>query len=229
MKLTVIILFILISFSAISQITKGSFLLGGTFSISNKESSSGEKTSRTTTLNGEEDELLFKVHPYWGGFVADNFAMGLALGYDYTSRTEYGALKTSQDEFDNKIKQKIFSISPFVRYYKQISDKAYLFTNVVLYYGTGTYKQLKINNTGTGTENDIPYDVKLFTPQLVLGFNYFISKNVAIEINWTSFYFSKLKISQENPTTSSEKIYEEINYGLGLSFDDVYFGLIYFY
>ncbi|POY39572.1 hypothetical protein C3L50_10415 [Flavobacterium alvei] len=97
---------ILFTLSAHSQITKGNWMVGGSGNFTNYKSTfKSNNTEFTQTGSG------INISPNLGYFVADNFAVGTAVGFSFSNPS--GANNNSHS----------YGISPFVRYYFRKSEK----------------------------------------------------------------------------------------------------------
>lgn len=101
-----IITTILYTISASSQITKGNWMVGGSGNFTNYKSTfESNNTEFTQTGTG------INISPNLGYFVVDNFAVGTAVGFNFSNPS--GANNNSHS----------YGISPFVRYYFRKSEK----------------------------------------------------------------------------------------------------------
>lgn len=139
--------------SANSQITKGNWMVGG----------SGNFTSYKSTFQSNNTEVTntgsgINISPNLGYFVVDNFAVGTAVGFNFSNPS--GANNNSHS----------YDISPFVRYYFRKSEKIinpFLQTS----YGFGNSK-----NESGGSNKIRGYTIKG-------GSAIFFNSSVAIELS----------------------------------------------
>jgi opacity protein-like surface antigen len=155
-SLSIILLFSsMISLAQIKEgsyyISKGQWMAGGEFSLSNFE----DRSNHT-----------FTVSPMGGYFITKKIAVGLQTSYSHTPVLYY--LGGSRPGADNS-----FSVSPFVRYY--ISTKRIaLFAE-----GVGGANWLTTYRNFSRTEVTTKSSTSFYT--VGMGLNYFISRDVALE------------------------------------------------
>lgn len=114
-KTLLIMLILLSSITATSQITKGNWMFGG----------SGGFSNRTSTLNetGEKSTLTrISIIPTAGYFLKNNFATGIRLRYAHSAWNYTGAQSTN-----------IYGLGVFSRYYFLDFDKMYNFYSEIHY------------------------------------------------------------------------------------------------
>lgn len=119
-----LIIIICISQLCYSQITKNSWLLGGSASFSN-----------TINTQGNASEITnITISPNVGYFVFDKFALGSRLSF------------TSSYVEQQPVKTNFYAVGPFARYYLLSTDKMF---NIL----TQTNYEIKLNNNLNGAIN----------------------------------------------------------------------------
>ncbi|MBN2669897.1 MAG: PorT family protein [Bacteroidales bacterium] len=186
-------LFVAIALGASAQIEAGKLIVGGGFNFS----TSSEKATAPTAVDIDKT-MNFKLMPEIGFMVSENLAAGLGIGYNYTKYTEFDAIVTTTGTTDDISKTGMFSFMPFARYYTNTGERAFAFAEFALPIGMGSYKSLKLNNAGDGTEDADPFKVSTFGVQLSVGFNYFLNDKCAIEAKWMGLDFNSVKSTQVN-------------------------------
>lgn len=146
----------LVVFGANAQISRGSFLLGGSIgfnSMSSKYISNGVTTPQGTTTT-------FSVIPQAGYFLSDQIAAGIGLTINSISYKANGA--------STSLNSSRFLFSPFVRYY--FPPKVYFEGGVDI----GSASASSTGNGGSTTNS-------LFGWTLLAGYPVFLNESIAIE------------------------------------------------
>jgi len=180
-----IIFTLLIGFLSVAfvngQTDQGTKYIGGNMSLgfgSSKFKVGGTTTDGPKTFN-------FGLNPAVGYFIADNFMVGLGIGFDLESIKE----KDGSDE--SKSTTSAFNIGPFVRYYIMPTEKLGFFVNAGVGVGFGKIKN-EITYDGTTVSND----KKLFglginvTPGIVIH----ITEKVAFEGTFGGLVFNSSSV-----------------------------------
>lgn len=181
--------FVLFSFTASSQITKGSVLLGGGISGSSGTSESG---------GGESKSSGFSVYPAAGIAVNDNVVVGLRLSYGKT-KTEY-----SDPNNQNTQDYENYGAGVFYRRYVSLSRKFFLFGEGAVYYNRNQQESTQQTSKSTQTTNAVGAN---FYP----GVAYAVSKKIHLEVGLNNLFdlsYSKSKsvhVSGSSTTTSESK------------------------
>lgn len=148
-----LIVTILCTTSANSQITKGNWMVGGSGSFTNyKNTIQDNATARTYT------GYYLDLSPNVGYFVVDNFSIGSVVGFSFGNPS--GPDNNSLG----------FGLAPFVKYYFRKSDKI---INPFLQASYGFYKGKK-QSGGYNTSSDY---------RLKGGTAFFLNSSVALEIS----------------------------------------------
>lgn len=96
--ISILVVFISLSFNATSQITKGNWLVGGNGRFSRQQ----EKL-----LGSDVNSIMIQVSPNLGYFFVDKFAVGLKPSFGFTRFKTNGVVSKSTT----------FGLGPFIRYY----------------------------------------------------------------------------------------------------------------
>jgi outer membrane protein W len=155
---SVVLIFMSIQHSC-AQLSKGTFMMGGTLSAnakSTKEQSSGWKT-RSININ---PSLFY--------FVANNAAVGLITPWDYTYEKASNSKRVTTTS--------TYFVGPAVRYYFPFGSWA-VFPTASFMHGWRTMK------SGYPDYNDFPTKVKgnMNSFSGGVGITYFVAKNVGVE------------------------------------------------
>ncbi|WP_028980511.1 outer membrane beta-barrel protein [Sporocytophaga myxococcoides] len=164
---------LLASLTSFAQLEQGKLLLGGRIGIS---STSPNTVNGGTTVDGVKTTSYF-VTPAIGYFIAENFALGLNIGFGgYTEKTPANAGTP-----ELKDKNPYFLIGPFGRYYKKFGDNFAVFGQAAIDFRFGKNKNETYNaffNRIETTENKTSY----FSPNIRPGIVFFPYSKVGIEL-----------------------------------------------
>lgn len=227
MKNILFIIIVAISLGVNAQIEAGKIIAGGSVGFSSQGGTNDNTSGNTTVSTKNNSTFAFNFLPQAGYMLSDNIGVGTGIGYDYSKTTMYDALGSGTSTFDNVLKNGMFYISPFVRYYKNTGDKAYAFGEFALPIGTGSYNDLRMNTAGTGTEDNDPTKVFSFAAQLSIGFNYFLNDRCALEAKWAGLKYQTTSYKQEGTTgnVSWENKRKDNYFGLNLDMTAISVGL----
>ncbi|MBN8720171.1 MAG: outer membrane beta-barrel protein [Sediminibacterium magnilacihabitans] len=157
-----IVIFVLISMSAKSQVTKGNWLLGGTVNFSSSKTATSYPTPTQET---DVDITNVTASPTIGYFLMDKFAAGLKQSFSWNK-----AQVATSGGLSSNIRR--YTIGPFFRYYFLDAEKPFnLFTEASYQLGvisntpqTGSIKLLSVAagpviyfNSSVGLEFTIGY------------------------------------------------------------------------
>jgi len=207
---TISILFsILFGLNANAQFSKGNWLVEGNigdFTFSNYKSDySTPTTSSLSTSKG----FSLNINPKAGYFVSNNFVTGLSLNvYLYNYKGDYNnAVGLKVSDYDSSGSQ--LTASPFLRYYFSGTEKIHFYAQADAGYSinlSDKYKQTSYNaTTGAITSTYVENALKLesgFSANGLVGLNYFMSKNVALNTAIGYNYSKKSNSSNSTVTTS---------------------------
>jgi len=153
-----------------AQVQKGDVLLGGnlTFNTSKAPNSYTSKSNYIAVL------------PSIGKAVKDNLVVGLNLGYSH-SHIEYGTSPVTNTNTD------VYSLGAFVRRYKELGSKFYLFMEGDL---AGNYQRSKIYADGTPSSSVPAQKTWGINAGLYPGIAYFLSRHVQLETGLQNFVYA---------------------------------------
>ncbi|GAL86374.1 hypothetical protein MYP_3603 [Sporocytophaga myxococcoides] len=167
------IAFLLASLTSFAQLEQGNFLVGGRIGIS---SARPNTVNGGTTVDGVKTTSYF-VTPAIGYFIAENFALGLNIGFGgYTEKTPANGTTP-----ELKDKNPYFLVGPFGRYYKKFGDNFAIFGQAAIDFRFGKNKNESYNsffNRVETTENKTSY----FSPNIRPGIVFFPYSKVGIEL-----------------------------------------------
>ncbi len=161
-----------LTFGANAQTEQGNILLGGTVggAINNPDNSDDTDASLSE----------FTVIPQIGYFIADDFALGLGLGYNM--------LDNRQDDTaggENSTVTNTFIVRPFGRYYIELGDQFSFFTELGVGIGFGNSVV-----TADGVESDEDLNTASLDIALSPGFAFFPVETFGIEFSLTGIQFT---------------------------------------
>lgn len=191
MKKVLLVVLVALAVSLNAQIESGKLLLGGSLGINSNSGTSEVIASGTTTSVDDPASFSFSIMPQGAFMLTENIGVGLGIGFSSTKTTTPNVIvDNAGDQFDQIQRSSSFVIAPFARYYKNVTEKFYLFGELGLPIRTGKTKQLRqsTNDDGLGTEDDDSVN-KTFNLgfNLSLGANYFIRENIALEASFGLF------------------------------------------
>ncbi len=178
-----------------AQTGAGTIMLGGGLNFNTQSSKTAGVDNGSTTS--------FGIRPNVGYFLSDNLVVGLGLGFNSsTTKSPAAAGGTGEDEMINSD----FSISPFVRYYSEIGDRAGAFLHGSVDIGSNKTKMTPAGGaTAESTGSSIGVNI---SP----GVYWFITKHIGLEstIGGIGFQSTKSKNAANVETKGS-------NFGLSLN------------
>jgi len=196
-------------------IAKGTVYLTGSVGYSQTETNSGN--------NKVED---FNVLPTAGFFVADNFAVGLGVGFATSKVTNistatFGPATTTVTTTEQKTPA--FVIEPFARKYWTLSDKLYFFGQLAVPMAFGKVENEISSVTTSGstvTTVSSSTEAKATSVGVTVkpGLDYFLNKNWTIEATIGEFGYNNFKPKGGVATN---------NYNFGLDLTAVTIGVKY--
>ncbi|MFC5540051.1 hypothetical protein ACFPQ1_37480 [Rhodocytophaga aerolata] len=203
MKTLLCSLFLLVVSSIVcfSQISRGSFMIGGALHFSYEDSYYNDKNPRSNPTNQvylEEDGTIFQVNPTFGYFVLNNVVVGLNPGF-----SKQTTLLTREDYYSRFVNNS-FSLSPFIRYYASLNEKLRFFVHGTLFsyqYMASTNKEQTFDVTRETTS-------KLYSlsPSFRIqpGIVFFATKRVGIEATLGFIGYSFTKSKREGTTDGNK-------------------------
>ena len=203
MKKILLGLLVFTALGANAQIERGKLFIGGSIGFITSGGSSESIVGSTTTIVDDVSVFGFNIIPRIGYMITENIGAGLGIGYDFTKTTIPDAFDNGTDLFDQVTKSGTFSVSPFVRYYKNVGEKFYLFGELGFPINTGSQKDLMWNENMDGVvDSDVKNSSISYGFGLGLGANYFISDNIALEAGFNilglQYYTYKITTEQAN-------------------------------
>lgn len=197
-----------------APIAKGTVYLSGSVGYSQEENN-----------NGNDKMESFNIIPRAGFFVADNFAVGLGVGFATTkdtniSTTTFGPATTVTT---NELRTPAFVIEPFARKYWTLSDKLYFFGQlaVPMAFGKVEAETSAVTTSGsTVTTVSSSTEAKSTSVGVTVkpGLDYFLNKNWTIEATIGEFGYNNFKPKGGVATN---------NYNFGLDLTAVTIGVKY--
>ncbi len=182
----------------ISQVDKGSFLVGGSLGF-NSSKTKYNYYSNPPLQAPEFKETSINITPNASYFVLKGLALGITPSYSYTYETESGSV--------SPLKTHIFSIGPMVRYYYML-DKWAIFSHLSYNFGWETLKGFTFNQF-TGTNQYATQKSTTGNFKGGIGATYFLNNKVGIE---GLVFYQQNNVSQPGLDSNSPSI----NFNIGL-------------
>ncbi|MCH8555118.1 MAG: porin family protein [Schleiferiaceae bacterium] len=206
-KITLILGLVVGTYTAQAQLEKGSLLLSGDIGF-NSSTGKMEITSGGNTVTQADPKFTdFNLNLQGGYFVADNFAVGLGIGYGLSKITEDG------DDFLDEISTGIFAINPFARYYIPYTNKFAFFAQLDLGIGFGSTKtESRMGNTTITDEGS----VNVFGIGVSPGFTYFLTESIGLDlrVGFLGYNSASTSFESNNSTTTNSISGTGVNIGL---------------
>ena len=200
MKKSLVFFCLMMAFNATAQIKKGSWMLGGT---------AGFGMTRLITNNDETTDFkgsFFNFKPEIGYFVTPKLVLGARLkvhlsDFFYTRNSANFGLSYFT------WKNRDYEFAPFVRYYFY-TKRAFNF-----YYQLNASGEFARSQVSSNSSPDEPLskwnEYPIFHLSNSLGFDYFLTKNVAIETDWNyQFYYESRDRGNQQPRV--KRIFPEL-------------------
>lgn len=171
-----------LGFAANAQTEKGKFLLGGQISYEG------------TSIKDSDDKFnSFSILPAAGYFVADNIAVGTAIGYGWSQ----------SEEVDLKNTESTFILAPFGRMYANNYGPVKFFGQLSVPMAWGS---LEANDEKQAS-------VASYGVELAPGIAYFPTSNIGLEFKVRGLYFNNSSVTDE-----ATDVKETVNtYGLNVN------------
>jgi len=155
-------------FQSFAQLSQGSIVVGGNLSFS---AGSSKTEYSNSTVDGPKT-VNFSIMPNAEYFLTENFSAGIGMGYSLVKNTS----KSTNTETVNKTGS--FQISPFVRKYFPLGDKAFFYGQVGADFGFGkTTNESKTGNITVSSESKNQQISLGITP----GFRYNVTEKIGLE------------------------------------------------
>ena len=208
-----------ISASAVAQIQKGSnFLHGGISGQYNRN----ETTNNITNLSNENTYSYWYINIGYGHYVSNRFALGINAGFSM-SESDYSYSNLGGNE--SKSEGTLYSVSPFVRNSKSISDKLYCFIQLNVGYATGP---IKSSNTYLGSTDFTESTLTVIGGGFTGGLSYFLNDRFALQLAYGDLSYDISTIEIDKSSTGQDITDTDDNLTLNLGLSSLNIGLQYF-
>lgn len=214
MKYVIIIALLLCSFTAFSQVQKGTLVIGGGLNLSrNSDKREDSGTSDTKSNQGQ-----FGLSGSYEKFINDRTAFGLFLGYNYSSFEAEHNFGMGMDTYG--FGEHLVTAGPQLSKYIPIRNKLYFTVLSRASLGIGMMKS---------RNNDEKYNVWSVGINASPGLAFFLNDNLALNAGIGNLYYSykSQKAREENRygMITKESAHD---YGLSFNVNTFTFGLKYF-
>ena len=168
-----------LALSSQAQTEKGNIMLGGNVEFNTSKAEGANKT-----------DINFDVIPSVGYFVGNNFAVGTGIGYQFAKSYTQAVGTVAGSSF----KTTAFVVSPFARYYKNITDQFKFFgqLSVPMAFGKSNVGDANGDNF-VKVSKDTNIGAKL-SP----GFAFFPSKHFGIEFSVQGISYNDQTLKDNN-------------------------------
>jgi len=184
------------AFSTQAQTEKGKIMVGGNVAFDTQKSDASGAKSNTN----------FQIVPSVGYFVADNFAVGTGIGYGY-SKTSGVAISETITKMGNQ--NTAFVVSPFGRYYANLSESFKFFGQLSVPMAFGKDKEVNADGkVGAKTASTTEIGVAL-SP----GFAFYPTKKIGIEFALNGLNYNNLRKEDGNGNKLKGAGYDEFSFG----------------
>ena len=213
-----LLLLFLCSTSCLGQLQPGSLFLSGSLSIQAINQNSGEVfTSMPLSISGADvSSTSVEIAPSLGYLFSGNLAAGLELSYTNSSTTVEQAPSFTFFLPGQEIRLHLFTIRPFVRYYKPFNEKLGFQLDIFGGLGFGESKSNRLTNNNIV---EITEDLSSFELGLAPGLYYFISPRFMIDASIGGIGYESEKSSVKEPGAGSRqdnRFYTFLSSSIGL-------------
>jgi hypothetical protein len=175
-----------LAFTTQAQTEKGKIMLGGNLAFDSQKSDAANAKANTS----------FEIVPSVGYFVSDNVAVGTGVGYSYDKNLSVA--RTSA-----------FVVSPFGRYYTNISDSFKFFGQLSVPMAFGNSKAVDAegnvgNKIGSTTQIGVA---------LAPGFAFFPSKKIGIEFALNGLSYTNYKVEDADGNKIQGRGFDNVSFG----------------
>ncbi len=175
-----------LGFSTQAQTEKGKIMLGGNLAFDTQKSDA----------DGAKSNTSFEIVPSVGYFVADNIAVGTGIGYSYNKR-----IAATRSE--------AFVVSPFGRYYTNISDQFKFFGQLSVPMEFGSAHAVDANgDKGAKIGNSTQIGVAV-SP----GFAFFPTSKIGIEFALNGLSYTNYRVQDANDNDVKGAGYDNVSFG----------------
>jgi len=188
-----------ISANSMAQTEKGKVLLGGYLDFSTQK-----KNNQTKSI------VNFGVNPTAGFFIADNLVIGTGIGYTHTRYPQNQIDPLTNKNTESIQKANSIKISPFGRYYVNITPQLKFFGHLE---ASVNWIELKSDVPDKSIDNYSNRKSNFYSASLSPGMAVFPSKRIGIELSLSGFYFAKQDWKFQDVKVNGYK-----NFGFGSDF-----------
>ena len=207
MKYFSTVLLCLCSLCTFAQLQKGAMLFEGTLYFSRRSDDGGVNNYNTKTTNSS-----FRIDPKWGVMLNSKWMLGGVISLE-TGKTKNKIASTDHLETSEHT-ERAFGWGPFIRRYFSITEKLYLYGDLVTLYEISKNKYKNPNYDTNGS---------LIQVSLQGGVAYFINSRWGITSSFGSVFYSHSKTDRKNADS-----YTNSNYGISLQANTFSLGFQYY-
>jgi outer membrane protein len=196
-----------------AQISKGSFMLGGSLGANITMESTTKNTGLADMTRPGYTEWNFS--PTFGYFVSDGLAVGLSL--NVSSNYMNTVQSVDKTKYENVMGSN-FGVSLFARKYKAITNNVFFHGQATLGYSAGSYTDRNTAGASGFTDGD-KYSSNNFGISLSPGLTYFVAPKWGIDFslnNIIGYNMNSTKVEIANSSKTSESSGGSFNIGVGL-------------
>ena len=195
---------LILSFTAQSQITKGKVLLGGNINMGSQSTS----VSNDTTSYDDGKAFNLNVGPSVGVFISDNVVLGINGSYGRSNQDRYINDASNQRILLNT-HSRSFAAGPFIRFYKTLAAKLYLYGELQGSYGQQKFYKDELS-AGSNTIIEDVYTVKQYSITAIPGLTYLVTNKFGLELSFGGIgynaYSTEGKDSGNNQKTNTYSV-----------------------
>lgn len=208
------LILLLTSLNSFAQLEKGKFFVGGNLNVF----STKRNMLTLDTLVDWKKASGVNVNPAVGYFIANNFVVGLNLGYNHERSELYNSSSTHYTDLSH-----IYSIGPFCRYYKMASEK-------IAFFGEARF-DFNFNKRYTKYPDNNNFEIKnksiYFGPELRPGVVYFVSSKVGLELTAGSLSYRYI-INKNSNNGNYNGNYINNDFNLNFHLKDINLGVFFY-
>ncbi len=185
-------LVLIINSVSYSQLSQGSFLIGGGFNIQNSTSDYSYGYGNDSPYKNKSKSFEFNIQPNVGYFFLNNIALGIMGNIGNRNYQSYTSLSSTIDNSNGNTFS--YGVGIFFRYYYPINDFAFIGKfNYSFTWSNGTSKYKGSDYFGEEIY-EIHSNGNTLTPGL--GITYFLNKYISLE-GFLQYQINNSKISQK--------------------------------